>query len=82
LILLQQRKYELQATEELRGSMLRSGQALPQDWANLLQPGSRLNMNALVNCISRSDPSQIVCLKCLIPFPADKIEDQSDWLEW
>jgi len=82
LILLQQRKYELQATEELRGSMLCSGQALPRDWENLLQPGSKLNMNALLNCISHSDSSQNACPKCLITLPTDQLEDQSGWLKW
>ena len=82
VVLLQQRKYELQAIEVTPGSRACSGQALPQGWRNLLQPGSKLSINALVSRIDRDNSSEIVCPACLSSFTPDNADDHSDWLEW
>ena len=82
LILVQQRKYELQAIDMADELMVGSGRALPPRWTNLLQPGSKLCMNALVGGVGRHSSSQFLCPACSEPVPVDGTYDESGWLKW
>jgi len=76
-MLLRKRRYELRFGEE----KYRASQSLPTAWKDLLKPGDRISMDALVE--KPRDETVIVCPACTT-WIANRSEDEevAGWLKW